>query len=160
MSPEPSSNFNLGPSLLDQVSAALGQDYLKLIDDSANHQEHSNEGAVPLFSTEVAGMGNGEPGTGMRFNQTTTTCAPCSNVYVEPTLGGMGDKKNEVMVVGYPPPYVVLESLLSISQSNMAGMNWSKEASSSEANINGRSRIKHGHLQTRRRNIHCLETEV
>lgn len=73
MSPGPFSNFNLGPSLLDQVSAALSQDYLKLVDDSCNHEErdHSNEGDLPLISTGAAGMGNREPETGMRFNYLT-----------------------------------------------------------------------------------------
>jgi hypothetical protein len=70
MSPGPSSNSNLGPSLLDEVSAALCQDYLKLVDVSANNEErdHSNEGHLPLISAGAAGMGNREPETGMRFN--------------------------------------------------------------------------------------------
>ena len=71
MSPGPSGASNLGPSLLDQVSTALGQDYLKLVDDSANdheEQDRSNEWGLPLFSEGAASMGNGEPGTGMGFN--------------------------------------------------------------------------------------------
>ena len=73
MSPGPSGASNLGPSLLDQlqVSTALGQDYLKLVDDSANYheeQDRSDEWGLPLFSAGTASMGNGEPGTEMGFN--------------------------------------------------------------------------------------------
>ena len=69
MSPGPSNTSKLGPSLLDQVSAALGQDYLKLVDDSANyHEERDRSKEWSLFSAGAASMGNGEPGTGMGFN--------------------------------------------------------------------------------------------
>ena len=138
MSPEPSNDFNLGPSLLDQVSAALSQDYLKLIDDvdSANHhkeQEHSNE-------LGAAGMGNREPATGMRFNDATCDTS---------------EKRNE-HVVYCPPPDIVLESLASQSSGprtalgldSVTGTKWSNQE------------VKHGHSRTQQRNINCLETEV
>lgn len=145
MSPEPSNYFNLGPSLLDQVSAALSQDYLKLIDNSANHhkeQEHSNEG--------VADMGNGEPGTGMKFNDATYDTGEKRNVYCS-------------------PPDIILESLASQSSGprtalgldSVAGTKWgSQDAAIGSDGLSGRSKVKHGHSRTRQRNIHCLETEV
>lgn len=174
MSPVHSSDeFNGGPSLLDQVATALGQDYLKLIiDDSADcheEQDHSSGGYLPLFSEGVADVGNGEPGTGMRFNQTTTTT--CDSV--EPSCVTSEKSRNgQCHVVYYPPPDIVLESLPSRStgprvslgiNGSVAGTNWDKQKATvgvDGGGLGGRSKVKRGHSRTRQKNIHCLETEV
>lgn len=110
-------------------------------------------------------MGNGEPGTGTRFDHTTTTVHYSS---VEPTSDSSEKRNEHVVPVSNPPPDVVLESLPSRSTGPkvipLAGIDGLAGTKSGDQEVDARpkvrSKVKHGHSRTRQRNIHCLETEV
>ena len=187
VSPGPSNHHShgLGPPPQANAATARSQSYLNLIDDSASHDNHeenghsTDEGSI-LFSTQGAAGSQGRDSE-LEVNRPSTSN---SNGSIRLMVDDASEEK--LLCNGHTkgrsrPPDIILGSMPSHDhlrstipcktssglelrlQDDMHNMNCRGNMQDREEvkeATSGGLRVKHGHSRTWQRNVHCLETEV